>query len=534
MCRRVVLVLKLVVAPPTVVSGGNADFLAGLEPSLNREMLVLVSLIPMLLLSRLTSVRVLSVVMRVSRPAVRPIVLPVALPTVPRVAAFGSRTLVVLLAPIVLPIRDVDNASDERWLVAACFFTDIDGSLLPIILPIPRPRSVRSVERLVLTLDGVEGLVELTAGCLAPVGAEELLVPIVLPIRERWLVVGCFFAFEAGGVLRLLEPPIREAPLERAAGCVALLGTDGLVVLIVLPIRDVMLGLILLLVLVVDLFVIVFRDLSTGRLTVLLGWLLVLLEEIERLLEGVFVLIVLPIRDVMLELMRPLELLRLLERGVDVRELIDLLEVLLLGLGADVRELIDLLGVLLLELRFVIALLEVLLLGARLVMALLEVLRLGALLVITLLEVLRLGALLVMALLDVLLLGARLVITLLEVLLLGALLVMARLDELLLGARLVIDRLELLLLLGALLVTLLLELRLDETLLERLDVGLDEDLVTEDDLEDDRLELLDLLLLDRLFAAITGSQNNKSANRVQKTSKSEPSRRDSKILIFDL
>ena len=67
-------------------------------------------------------------------------------------------------------------------------------------------------------LAGVDGLVELTAGCLAPVGAEELRVPIELPIRERWLVVGCFFAFEAGGVLILLEPPMREAPLERAAG----------------------------------------------------------------------------------------------------------------------------------------------------------------------------------------------------------------------------------------------------------------------------------------------------------------------------
>ena len=98
--------------------------------------------------------------MRVSRPAVRPIVRPVALPTVPRVAALGSRTLVVLLAPIVLreestglPIRDVDLSSGERWLVADCFFvTDIDGSLLPIILPIPRLRSVRSVERLLFTL----------------------------------------------------------------------------------------------------------------------------------------------------------------------------------------------------------------------------------------------------------------------------------------------------------------------------------------------------------------------------------------------
>ena len=79
---------------------------------------------------------------------------------------------------------------------------------------------------LVLTLDEgdvrdlleIEDLPELTAGCFAPVGAVELRVPIEPPIRERWLVVGCFFAFERDGVLRLLEPPIREAPLERAAG----------------------------------------------------------------------------------------------------------------------------------------------------------------------------------------------------------------------------------------------------------------------------------------------------------------------------
>jgi len=62
----------------------------------------------------------------------------------------------------------------------------------------------------VLALFEIEGLVELTAGCFAPVGAEELRAPIELPIRERWLVVVDF--------LRLLELPIREVPLERAAG----------------------------------------------------------------------------------------------------------------------------------------------------------------------------------------------------------------------------------------------------------------------------------------------------------------------------
>jgi len=294
----------------------GTDLLVGLEPSLNRSTLVSLTLTS--LCSRLISVRVLSVVMRVSRPAGRPIVLPVALPTVPRVSAFGSRTpailstgpLVVLLAPIVRPIREVDLSSDERRLVTACsFFTDIDGSLLPITLPIPRLRSVRSVERLLFTLGGVEGLVELTAGCLAPVGAEELRVPIVLPIRERWLVVGSFFAFEAGGVLRLLEPPIREALLELAAGWFALLGTDGLVVSIVLreesiglPIREVMLGLIRLFVLVVGLFMIVFREL---------------------LLDVFLVSMELPIRDVMLGLILLFELL-----GSEAEELMRVLTLL--------------------------------------------------------------------------------------------------------------------------------------------------------------------------------------------------------------
>jgi hypothetical protein len=45
------------------------------------------------------------------------------------------------------------------------------------------------------------GLVELTAGCLAPVGAAELRVLIERPMRERRLFVGSFFAFERDGVL---------------------------------------------------------------------------------------------------------------------------------------------------------------------------------------------------------------------------------------------------------------------------------------------------------------------------------------------
>ena len=48
---------------------------------------------------------------------------------------------------------------------------------------------------------GAEGLVELTAGCLAPVGAAELRVLIERPIRERRRLVGSFFAFERDGVL---------------------------------------------------------------------------------------------------------------------------------------------------------------------------------------------------------------------------------------------------------------------------------------------------------------------------------------------
>jgi len=46
-----------------------------------------------------------------------------------------------------------------------------------------------------------EGLGELTAGCLASLGAAELRVPIERPIRERRLFGGSFFAFERDGVL---------------------------------------------------------------------------------------------------------------------------------------------------------------------------------------------------------------------------------------------------------------------------------------------------------------------------------------------
>lgn len=175
----------------------------------------------------------------------------------------------------------------------------------------------------------------------------------------------------------------------------------------------------------------------------------------EGLLDGVLILIELPIRDDMLEsilplefvlseaeeLLRVLKLLRLDGAGVGELGRVVICRPNVLELGAVGRELIDRLDVLLLEmLLLVIALLELLLLGVRLVMARLDLLLLGARLVMDLLELLRLGALLVMVLLELLLLGVRLDMDLL--------------DELLLGVRLVTD---------------LLELRLDETLLELLD-----------------------------------------------------------------
>ena len=127
-----------------------------------------------------TSVLVRSVVVRVSRPSGRPIVLPAALPTVPRAAALGSRMpatfsadrLVAFLSPIVLPIRELEFTVRERWFVADCLFViETEGSFLPIIPPMPRPLFILD-EVAVPVLDEIEGLVELTAGCFATVGAE--------------------------------------------------------------------------------------------------------------------------------------------------------------------------------------------------------------------------------------------------------------------------------------------------------------------------------------------------------------------------
>lgn len=296
--------------------------------------------------------------------------------------------------------------------------------------------------------------------------------------------------------MRLLESSIREVPLELAAGCSALLGTDGLVVLMSLPIREVRLELILLLVFLVERFVITLLELLKFKLLLLelltldvplLELLLFVIALLELLLlDGVLVVIVLPILDVMLELILPFELFCLLEFRVDVRELIGLLEILVPGV----------------------------------------------LFVTTLLELLLLDTLLVMALPDVVLLGVRFVMALLELLMPGARFVMVRLDVLLPGALLVTLLLEMFAL-GVLLVTLL----LDETLLGRLDefalgvalgagAGLDTCRLC-------RLELFDLLL-DRDLAPKTGSRNNKNVESMQKTRKSGLFRRDLEILTSDL
>jgi len=243
-------------------------------------------------------------------------------------------------------------------------------------------------------------------------------------MRERRLVVDWFFIFETDGVMRLLESSIREVPLELAAGCSAPLGTDGLVVLILLPIREVMLGLILLPVFLVERFVITLLELLKFKLLLLelltldvplLELFLFVTTLLELLLlDGVLFVIMPPIRDVMLGLILLFELFRLPEFGVVVRELIDLLELLMPG----VLFVIILPELLLPGTLLVMMLLEVLLLGARFVMDLLELMLLGVRFVITRLEVLLLGAWLV-----IFLLGALLVTLLLEVVLLGALLI---------------------------------------------------------------------------------------------------------------
>ena len=129
-------------------------------------------------------------------------------------------------------------------------------------------------------------------------------------------MVGCLLEVEMAGCLLevemvgcLLEVEMVGCLLEvEIVGVLLLLGwllrvrcefevlPEELLVVILLPILDVMPELMRPL------------ELSTGRLTVLLGWLLRVCCEFEVLPEELLVVILLPILDVMLELIRPLEL----------------------------------------------------------------------------------------------------------------------------------------------------------------------------------------------------------------------------------
>ena len=113
--------------------------------------------------------------------------------------------------PIVPPKRERDSVAGERRLSAGCFVAETDGVLLASRdgRLAGESSSGRFTSRgLRLSVPSrfgpeltAEGLIELTAGCLALVGAAELLSPIERPIRERRLFVGSFFAFERDGVL---------------------------------------------------------------------------------------------------------------------------------------------------------------------------------------------------------------------------------------------------------------------------------------------------------------------------------------------
>ena len=155
-------------------------------------------------------------------------------------------------------------------------------------------REVRSA-----ALPTLEVLPELAAGCLVPVGAEGLLVPIELPIRpgdrrselasaeretlvepERLLelAAGCFASVEMDGLSILIE--LLALDLESVVGRSILIDrlrdedTDGVLVPIEVPIRELPLALI------------------DGRL------------EIVVVVDGVLVLIELPMRDLELVLNR--------------------------------------------------------------------------------------------------------------------------------------------------------------------------------------------------------------------------------------
>jgi len=102
----------------------------------------------------------------------------------------------MLRVPIVPPIRERDSLTLERRFPTVCFdcISETDGVLLASWDE--RLAAESSSERF-----KAEERFELTAGCLAPLGAAELRVPIERPIRERRLFVGSFFAFERDGVL---------------------------------------------------------------------------------------------------------------------------------------------------------------------------------------------------------------------------------------------------------------------------------------------------------------------------------------------
>ena len=310
---------------------------------------------------------------------------------------------------------------------------------------------------------------------------------------------------------------MREATPERAAGCSALLGTDGLVVPeipdrgpIDVPIRDLefalveleldfgeldrvlagclleveMVGVLLLIKLlkrefwlVVGLFVGAVRELLLGRL-------LRVRSEFEVPPDELLVVILLPILDVMLELMRPLEFLLgwlLLVRS-EVEDLLELPRVDEVEFDELGREIVgrvivrrEIVGRVIVDREVV----------DREVVGLDIVDR----------EVVGLD-IVDREVMDREVVG-RLVVTLLEGRLELLRLVIVLLELLLLGARLVAIRPELL----------LDELRLDAAVLERLEEEVD----LEDDFDAGRLLRFDLL--DRLFAAITGSAKSASISR---------------------
>jgi hypothetical protein len=433
------------------------------------------------------------------------------------------------------PVRVADCSFWVTILLSFCKM----GSLPPIRLPIRELRSVRGVERLFIPRTPDELVFrgfELTAGCLACREAEEFRVPIVPPIRERRLVLDWLVTFETDD--RPLESFLLESLLERAAGWSALLGADGLVVLIVLPMREVMPELIRPFVAVDDLFVTVFRELLFDPLVLPLIKLELLLDGVRAFLEEFRELIMPPMREVRLELILLFELLaerfgfpftalRLLMLlrldWLDVGELrrIVICRPSVLEFGAVERELTD---------RLVTTLFDMLLrlLDERLVTTLLDML------------LLVLGERLVTTLFDMLLLlGARLVTTLLFDMLL------------LLGVRFVTVRLEMLpddRFVMALLELILLVLRLDEMLLdllEEFDLDIDLDgLDLETDLDEaagleavrwlEPRELLERLeRLERLLAAKTGSQNNKRAKNMLKNRKNDLFLRDFVTLILN-